>query len=351
MSLAYPLDGTRFDLEVERSLADPGFTARCAAEPEHAAALVEAARELARRAFEAGDEQALDEAHRALHHLAAQGRWSPVDAPRFNEHDLTLAAVRLELERAFEASLAVHELPPDMPEDPVEFGAWLEDLALRRDIGLPPSGMAGFYRERATLEQMKEVVAHRSLFFLSEPDPWAMVIPTLRGEAKAGLLDVLLDEYGWGRHDHMHSTVYENLMNALGLDTGFDAYLERTAWQYLASLNYQWMVARHRRLCRRMYGYIYLVEADSPGSMKEYLAAWERLGIDDEDVTRFYELHVTADEGHSQVALEEMILPVVRAEPAARAEIARGVIEGRMLHHAFSSHLARCFAAGRSSLR
>jgi hypothetical protein len=349
MSIAYPIDATRLDHEVEAALADPGFTARCAAEPDFAAALVAAARELAARAFEAGEEDALDTAHRTLHHLAAQSTWSPVDAPRFNEHDLTLAAVRLALESAFEASLAAHQVPGDMPEDPEAFGKWLEDLALQRDIGLPPSGMTGFYRERATLEQMKEVVAQRSLFFLKEPDPWAMVIPTLRGEAKAGLLDVLLDEYGWGRHDHMHSTVYENLMTALGLETGFDAYFDRAAWQFLAGLNYQWMVARHRRLCRRMYGYIYLVESDSPGSMREYLAAWERLGITDENVTKFYDLHVTADEGHSKVALEEMILPVVRAEPAARADIARGVVEGRALHHAFSTHLATSFAAGQSS--
>ncbi len=351
MSLAYPIDATRLDQEVDSALADPGFTARCAAEPDFAGALIAAARDLATAAFDENDDEALDTAHRTLHLLAAQSRWSPVDAPRFNEHDLTLAAVRLELESAFERSLAGYELPDDMPEDPEAFGAWLEDLALRRDIGLPPSGMAGFYRERATLEQMKEIVAQRSLFFLSEPDPWAMVIPTLRGEAKAGLLDVLLDEYGWGRHDHMHSTVYENLMTALGLETGFDAYFDRTAWQYLASLNYQWMTARHRRLCRRMYGYIYLVEADSPDSMREYLAAWERLGITDEDVTKFYDLHVTADEGHSQVALEEMLMPVVRAEPDARAEIARGVVEGRVLHHAFSTHLAASFSAGQSSFR
>ena len=350
MSLAYPIPAAQLDEEVEQALADPGFTARCAAEPDFAAAFVGAARELAERAFTDGDEAALGTAHRALHHLAAQSRWSPVDAPRFNEHDLTLAAVRLELERAFEASLAAYALPDDMPAEPEAFGSWLEDLALRRDVGLPASGMAGFYRERATLEQMKEVVAQRSLFFLSEPDPWAMVIPTLRGEAKAGLLDVLLDEYGWGRLDHMHSTVYEELMGALELDTTFDAYADRAAWQYLASLNYQWMAARHRRLCRRMYGYIYLVEADSPDSMREYLAAWQRLGIDDERVTKFYDLHVTADEGHAQVALEEMVLPVVRAEPQAAPEIARGVLEGRVLHHAFSTHLAGRFGAGRSSL-
>jgi hypothetical protein len=348
MSIAYPIDAARLDREVENALADPGFTARCAADPDFAQALAGAARELSHAAFGEADPAALDTAHRALYHLAAQGTWSPIDAPRFNEHDLTLAAVRLELERGFEASLQRHELPEEPPAGE-SFGPWLQDLALQRDIGLPPSGMAGFYRERATLEQMKEIVAQRSLFFLSEPDPWAMVIPSLRGEAKAGLLDVLLDEYGWGRHDHMHSTVYENLMTALGLDTGFDAYLDRTAWQFLAVLNYQWMLARHRRLCRRMYGYIYLVEADSPDSMRDYLAAWDRLGIQDEAVRKFYDLHVTADEGHQQVALEEMIMPVVKAEPGAAADIARGVLEGRVLHHAFSTHLASCFAAGRSS--
>jgi hypothetical protein len=210
--------------------------------------------------------------------------------------------------------------------------------------------MGAYLRETATLEQMKEIVAQRSLFFLKEPDPWAMVIPSLHGPAKAGLLDVLLDEYGWGRHDHMHSTVYEVLMERLGLDTTYDAYRDRTAWQFLAGLDYQGMLARHRRLCRRMYGYIYLVEADSPRSMVNYLAAWERLGIDDPDVRKFYELHVTADEGHQQVALEEVIAPVVRAEPEAAPEIARGVLEGHVVHALFSHHLVRSFTAGVSSL-
>jgi hypothetical protein len=111
------------------------------------------------------------------------------------------------------------------------------------------------------------------------------------------------------------------------------------------------MLARHRRLCRRMYGYIYLVEADSPRSMQNYIAAYRRLGIEDEDVLRFYELHVTADEGHQDVALNEVILPVVRAEPGSAADIARGVLEGIHLHDGFSRHLRDSFAAGRSALR
>jgi hypothetical protein len=211
--------------------------------------------------------------------------------------------------------------------------------------------MGSFYRQEATLGQLREVVAQRSLFFLKEPDPWTMVIPSLRGEAKAGLIDLILDEYGWGRHDQMHSTVYATLMEKLGLSTGHDDYFDQTSWQLLAGLNYQAMLARHRRFCRRMYGYIYLVEADSPSSMRNYLAAYARAGINDPEVLLFYQLHIDADEGHADVALNEVVAPVLQSEPAAAADIARGIVEGRYLHALFGEHLHSRFSANRSSLR
>jgi hypothetical protein len=341
-----------FDAHLQQALADPELTERLARDPEAADALVGTAGALAAAAFDHEDEQALETAHRSLYLLYAQDAWSPLSAPRANQHDLTIAAVLLELEAGFERQLARVPLPDDLPEDPEAFGPWLADLALERELPqLPPTGMGPYIRDHITLDQLKEIVAQRSLFFLKEPDPWAMVIPSLQGPAKAGLLDLLLDEYGWGRHDHMHSTVYEDLMRRLELDTTYDAYFERTSWQVLASMNLQGMYARHRRLCRRMYGYIYLVEADSPGSMKNYIAGYNRLGIDDEDFLKFYDLHITADEGHQDVALNEVVMPVVRAEPAAMAEVARGVLEGHVVHRTFSQHLHDCFTTGRSSLR
>jgi hypothetical protein len=344
---------SRLDDAVAEALATPDLAEHTRREPAYAAALVDAARETAVAAFSDGDDSALDAAHRALYALYAQSAWSPLSAPRDNQHDLTLAAVLLELERGFEAWLAGYALPETPPQDVDAFAPWLADLALERELPeLPASGMGPFLRDEISLEQLKEIVAMRSLFFLKEPDPWAMVIPSLHGEAKAGLLDLLLDEYGWGRYDHMHSTVYEELMRALGLETEYDAYLDRTPWQFLAGLNLQGMYARHRRLCRRMYGYIYLVEADSPRSMVNYIEAWKRLGLgDDERVTKFYELHITADEGHQDVALNEVIRPVVAAEPAAAPEVARGVLEGHAVHHLFSTHLRASFGAGRSALR
>lgn len=337
---------------VVEALDAPGLADELGADPSRAAALVDTARAVSRAAFEEDDPAAQDVAHRTLHRFAAQAGWAPVGACRQNEHDLTLQAVRLELERGFEAQLARRAMmPEDLPTDAEHFGPWLQELALERELPFEGPSMGAFYRDHATVDQLKEVVAQRSIFFLKEPDPWTMVIPTLKGEAKAGLLDLLLDEYGWGRHDQMHSTVYATLMERLGLDPGYDHYVEQTAWQFLAGINYQVMVGRHARLCRRMYGYVFLIEADSPGSMKNYLAAYARAGIEDPDVLRFYELHIDADEGHQDVALNEVVMPVVREEPAAMPEVARGVLEGRFVESLFSHHLHECFSAGRSSLR
>ncbi|MDO9353759.1 MAG: iron-containing redox enzyme family protein [Solirubrobacteraceae bacterium] len=345
-------DGVLLDVAIRQALDDPDLRARTEAEPTYAAGLIADARATATAAFAEGDGPALDAAHRTLYAIYAQHAWSPVGAMRDNQHDPTIAAVLAELVRGFEGWLAGFALPEAPPEEPEAFTAWLTDLALHRPMPeLPSTGMGDFIRDEITLDQLKEIVAQRSLFFLKEPDPWAMVIPSLHGEAKAGLLDLLLDEYGWGRYDQMHSTIYEDLMGALELETGYDAYAPRTSWQFLAGMNLQNMYARHRRLCRRMYGYIYLVEADSPRAMKNYLGAWDRLGLgDDERITRFYELHVTADEGHQEVALDEIILPVVKAEPQARTDIARGVWEGRVTDELFANHRKDAFGAGRSSL-
>jgi Iron-containing redox enzyme len=340
-----------FDAEVAQALETPQLASALRADPQRRDAILDRARSLAVHAFEEESDTALDVAHRTLYILGAQSGWSPVGASRENEHDLTLAAVRLCLEDAFERQLErVAAVPDPPPQDASDALDWLTDLALERPLFDSPS-MGDFYREKATLEQLREVVAQRSLFFLKEPDPWAMVIPSLRGQAKAGLIDLILDEYGWGRHDQMHSTVYAKLMDKLGLSTGYDDYFNQTSWQLLAGLNYQAMLARQRRLCRRMYGYIYLVEADSPSSMRNYLAAYDRAGVDDPEILLFYQLHIDADVGHADVALNEVVAPVVRSEPAAAAEIARGIVEGRYLHSLFGRHLHSRFSANQSSLR
>jgi len=295
----------------------------------------DAAQRLSRGAFIDHDDQALQEAHRALYAIYAEQIWRPTPAGQTAEilrfRQILEAGFCGHLDRVRE-NAGVELTPPK-----AELGSWFESLAL----GPHPleDGTWGEYlRNDATRDALERVVAQRSLFFLREPDPWIYAVPSLSGIAKAGLIDLLLDEYGWGKLDRMHSSIYANLMGALGLETAIDHYELTTTWQFLATLNHQWMCALDPLLSRRLIGTIYLTEADSPQAMTNYLAAWERLGIDDARVLEFYELHVAADENHRDVALSEVAVPVAEAEgeDAARA-IATGIFDARTLEAEFAS--------------
>ena len=174
-----------------------------------------------------------------------------------------------------------------------------------------------------------------------------MVIPSLHGAAKAGLLDVLLDEYGWGRYDHMHSTVYEDLM------------------RQARSRHVVRRVPRPHRLAvpRRpqLPGHARPPPPPVPAHVRLHLSRRGRLAALDGQLSRrpgdgsasttptsaaSTSCTSPPTKGHQQVALEEVIAPVVRAEPAAAPEIARGVLEGHVVHALFSA-ICRDVPAGR----
>ncbi len=294
------------------------------------------AEDLSRAAFVDGDAADFALAHRALYAIYAEMVWR---APNVPGEKTRLRLVRESLERGFRAQLdrRRQELAKALELPDRITGQWFEELAL----GTHPaeSGEWGmFVAEHASLDQLRRIVAQRSLFFLREPDPWIYAVPTLSGVAKAGLIDLLLDEYGWGKLERMHSSIYAKAMESLGLVSERDHYEIDASPEYLATLNHQWMCALDGSLSRRLIGTIYLTEADSPGAMGNYLAAWERLGVADPDVIEFYALHVEADENHRAVALDEVVLPICEAEGAETArEIGRGIFDARMLEADFAA--------------
>lgn len=295
---------------------------------------------VSRAAFEQNAEIALEDVHRSLFHLYSRRVWNAPSAPLSAGLDHALQLIRDNLEREFRESLASKRdgLLSAPPADRSELASWFAELATGTHPHENPQWPA-FIREEISLEQLKQIVSHRSLFFLREPDPWIYAVPTLAGVAKAGLMDLLLDEYGWGKLDHMHSTIYAKLMESLGLETALDHYEPSTPWQFLATQNHQWMLALTPGLSRQLLGTIYLTEADSPAAMNNYLAAWKRLEISDADVIHFYELHVTADENHRDVALQEVLMPVCDLDPNASHEIACGIFDGKSLEADYANNL------------
>lgn len=326
------------------ALAVPGSAT---AEVHRAGTLRSLATETAEAAFFREQPGALEDAHRALYCLYEHAVWKPQSDRATARHAVALFECRSLLEDGFQSYLERRVSDPSGGNGDAR--ARLSTLALKTE--LPNDVPIGdFVRNTITLSQMSELVAQRSLFFLREPDPWLFAVPTLTGSAKAGLINLLLDEYGWGKYERMHSTIYARLMAKLGLETGLDAYRDRASWQFIATLNYLWMTALNPILSRRLVGYIYLTEADSPGAMKNYLAAWSRLGIEDPEVIEFYDLHLAADESHQAVALDEVAVPLAENEPGALDEIARGITEARTLENDFAAFALGRFEAGESSL-
>src|SRR5579859_4192393 len=142
--------------------------------------------------------------------------------PRVSEEwewDPSLLRWRARLEGAFEAAL--REAVPV----PARLGPGETALALRALSELDGPSLSQYLLARATAEQMREFMIHRSAYQLKEADPHSWAIPRLSGPAKAALVEVQADEYGGGRPDWVHAVLFARAMRAVGLDDEYGAYL------------------------------------------------------------------------------------------------------------------------------
>ncbi|MHB8378816.1 MAG: iron-containing redox enzyme family protein [Acidimicrobiales bacterium] len=260
------------------------------------------------------------------------------------EWDLGLLTFRAELERVFEDRLRdeVVEIKSCFPFEAVSA---LDEL-IRRSSG--PS-LSTYLLETGTLDQLREFCVHRSAYQLKEADPHTFGIPRLTGEAKAAMMGIQYDEYGSGDAASMHSELFRNTMNALGLDSTCGSYLEMLPGTTLATVNLVTMFALHRRWRGALVGHLAVFEMTSVEPMARYSEALARFGVGAEG-RNFYDVHVTADERHALIARDRMVAGLIRTEPELRRSVLFGAAAILMLEQRFASHLLDAWAHSRSSL-
>jgi len=260
------------------------------------------------------------------------------------EWDVDLLRFRAELERVFETRLRDEVAPVEFPR-PFDVTTALDET-IRSSSG--PS-LSTFLLETGTLEQFREFCVHRSAYQLKEADPHTFGIPRLSGEAKAAMVAIQYDEYGSGEAAAMHSTLFANTMNALGLDASYGSYVEVLPGVTLATVNLVSMFALHRRWRAALVGHLAVFEMTSVTPMRRYSQALERLGIGPEG-RRFYDVHVTADKNHAQIARDRMVTGLIRTEPDLAPDLLFGVAALLKLEERFATHLLDAWADNRSSL-
>jgi hypothetical protein len=260
------------------------------------------------------------------------------------EWEPSLLAFRGELEQRFEQALKVA-----VPHGGGTVPAADVDLALRAIAEQEGPSVSTFVQRRATLQQVREFVVHRSAYQLKEADPHSWAIPRLFGAPKAALVEIQADEYGGGRPEWIHAELFARAMQALGLDRTYGAYLDLIPGVTLATVNLMSLFGLHRRWRGAIVGHLALFEMTSSIPNRRYGDGLRRLGQNGE-ATLFFDEHVEADAVHEQIAAVDLAGGLVHQDPDQYASVLWGARTLAYLSERWSSQLLTRWADGHSSL-
>ncbi|MEU5993713.1 iron-containing redox enzyme family protein [Spirillospora sp. NPDC047418] len=226
------------------------------------------------------------------------------------------------------------------------------DGALRELLVEPVDarGVSHHLRDGAPMWQLREHAALRSVYHLKEADPHAWVIPRLHGRAKTALVAVENDEFGGGRPHMIHQGLYAGLLDDLGLDPSYGAYVDAAPAQMLATVNMMSLFGLHRSLRGALVGHFAAAEITTAPSARRMAAALERAGAGPRALL-FYTEHIEADAVHEQVLRHDVVGALLAGEPDLAADVALGVRATGLLEDRLGARLLDRWRAGRTALR
>lgn len=259
------------------------------------------------------------------------------------EWDPSLLDFRRSLERSFAGSL--REEVSAGPVTPEEVVAQLRSLS---ELEISPS-VTKYVARQATIQEVKELLMHRSVYHLKEADPHTWAIPRLGGKPKVALAEIQSDEYGSGRPERLHAQLFADSMQALGLDPSYGAYANIAPGVTLGALNLMSMFGLHRRWRGAAVGHLALFEMTSSEPNRRLGDGLRRLGYGP-DATAFFDEHVEADSVHEVIALHDLAGSLAIAEPEVAGDIVFGALCLHRFDQASATLLMEAWSQGRSSL-
>jgi hypothetical protein len=258
------------------------------------------------------------------------------DAARWQHHP-AIAAIKQRCEADWLAEL--EELPfPDGVEvdDPI---AAMRSLAAR-------DRLPAVYKWLARDASWDEVV--RFLALEGGPDAGfddlvAACQVGLTGAAKLELATNYWDEMGNGDLAAVHTTLHDDLVEAIGMPA---VPLDQQPVSALARTAFCGLLATNRWLQPEMLGALGLIELQAGPRCRLVLKAFERCGAP-EAAYPFYEVHAEVDPRHGRDWLDNAIAPTVAAHPEWSPRIVRGAHWRSVVNGEFLTDAARLLRATR----
>lgn len=263
------------------------------------------------------------------------------------EWEPSLLAVRATIERAFEAELRRRVEVPQLPSP--DRASVAEALFAMTSADTGP-GLSHYVARKATDEQLRELVIHRSVYHLKEADPHTWAVPRLGGAPKAALVEIQADEYGGGDPALVHAELFAQMMRNLGLDDTYGAYVDSVGAPTLASMTMMSMFGLHRRLRGAIVGHLAAFEMTSSIPCKLYGNGFRRHGYD-AATTQYFDEHVEADAVHEQIAGRDLAGRLAEDDPAVLADILFGAAACLAVDGWAGDHLVESWQRGDGTLR
>jgi hypothetical protein len=260
------------------------------------------------------------------------------------EWDPRLLAVRVPIEREFEDALRHAIAQPTATRDVPEA---LFALVGAADGG---PGLSDFVERDATAEQVREILACRTIYTLKEADPHSWAIPRLHARAKSALVEIQADEYGGGRAERLHATIFAQALRGAGLDDRYGAYADHVPVEVYTSMNLMSLFGLHRRLRGAIVGHLAAYEMTSSLPCRAYANGLRRLGFGPE-VTDYFDEHVEADAVHEQLAARDLAGALAEDEPGVANDILFGAAACLAVDGRLWGGLRQRFERGESALK
>ena len=263
------------------------------------------------------------------------------------EWDPDLIRLRRVLEAAFEEELrrrADTHVQATLAADG-DLASRLFDLT----AGFEGPSVARYVHREATLGQFLELMVHRSIYHLKESDPHSWVIPRIDGKPKTALVELQYDEYGAGRPERLHATMFGDGLEGCGLDRAYGAYVDHVPGYTLATNNAMSLLGLRRRLRGAAMGHLGAFEATSSIPCRKYAGGVRRLGLP-EVVAEYFDEHVEADAVHEQLAFRDICGELVASGEVAEVDVVFGAVVCLLMDAVAGERMLEAWEAGRSTL-
>lgn len=208
----------------------------------------------------------------------------------------------------------------EAPSDPQAFASWFD--ALREDGPGQHDPLFDYLAEHASLGELRWFITQEIATEAGFEDLVALTQLRMPTRVKLELASNYWDEMGRGKARGMHGPMLDALAKALGV---VPTPASDVVWESLALGNLLVGLAYNRRFAFHSLGALGAIELTAPSRAVKLVRAFERLGVDDV-AARYFRLHAVVDVRHAQTWRDEVLVPILEANPGAAPHLAEGAL-------------------------